>query len=98
MTRFGTQNRSFNASYYNQHEWLEYSISKDAVYCFACRNYSSGANDNCIDSFTQAGFKNWKKVSCYFLNSIYLYIIYCKYLLHCFYYSLVVQGVLWEIN
>lgn len=69
MTRFGTQNRSFNASYYNQHDWLEYSISKDAVYCFACRNYSSGgsgANAYHIDSFTQNGFKNWKKVR-YFL-------------------------------
>lgn len=91
MTKFGTQNRSFNASHYNQHEWLEYSVSKDAIYCFACRNYSSGSNDNCIDSFTQTGFKNWKKAS-YFLKIyisviIYIYIIYCKYLLHCFFYS-----------
>jgi len=28
MTKFGNQKRSFNASYFNEHDCLEYSIQK----------------------------------------------------------------------
>uniref|UniRef100_A0A2S2NU68 TTF-type domain-containing protein n=1 Tax=Schizaphis graminum TaxID=13262 RepID=A0A2S2NU68_SCHGA len=58
MTKFGNQKRCFNASYFNEHDWLEYSIQNDALYCFPCRNF--GANDN-EETFSKTGFRNWKK-------------------------------------
>ncbi|XP_060856291.1 zinc finger MYM-type protein 1-like [Metopolophium dirhodum] len=61
MTKFGQQNRSFNASYYDCFEWLEYSIINNALYCFACRIYGSGNNTE--DTFTKIGFKKWNKFS-----------------------------------
>lgn len=59
MTKFNKQNRSFNASYYC-FEWLEYSILNDALYCYACRNYGCGSNNEEI--FTKIGFRKWNKV------------------------------------
>lgn len=59
MTKFGQQNCSFNASYYS-FDWLEYSILNDALYCFACRNYGSGSNNE--ETFTKIDFKKWNKV------------------------------------
>jgi len=32
MTVFGKQKRSFNAKYYNEFKWIEYSIEKNAVF------------------------------------------------------------------
>jgi len=74
MTKFRNQKRSFNASYFIEHDWLEYSIQNDALYCFPCRNY--GANDN-EGVFSKTGFRNWKKVILFLklltYNSIYLF-------------------------
>lgn len=61
MTKFGTQKRSFNSSYFNEYSWLEYSIKKDALYCFPCRNFGTNNNEG-KDTFTKTGFRNWKKV------------------------------------
>ncbi|KAL4097919.1 hypothetical protein QTP88_022611 [Uroleucon formosanum] len=60
LTKFGTQNRAFK--HYIAYEWLEYSISKDSIFCFACRNFSTGSSGNFEDSFL-VGFRNWKKLS-----------------------------------
>ncbi|XP_008181084.1 zinc finger MYM-type protein 1-like [Acyrthosiphon pisum] len=57
-TKFGDQNRAFSASYFAKFDWLEYSIINDAIYCFACRNFSTACSE---DSFIQ-GFRNWKKL------------------------------------
>ncbi|KAL4154146.1 hypothetical protein QTP88_001979 [Uroleucon formosanum] len=62
LTKFGTQNRAFNHKHYITYEWLEYSISKDSIFCFACRNFSTGRSGNFEDSFL-VGFRNWKKLS-----------------------------------
>ncbi|XP_026428166.1 zinc finger MYM-type protein 1-like [Papaver somniferum] len=40
-SKFGTQNRGFNFSWFAQHPWLEYSPSKDAAYCFHCYLFES---------------------------------------------------------
>jgi len=69
MTKFGQQNRSFNASYYDCFEWLEYSIINDALYCFACRIYGSGNNTE--DTFTKIGFKKWNKVNILIIKQFY---------------------------
>ncbi|XP_025196652.1 uncharacterized protein LOC112595601 [Melanaphis sacchari] len=59
-TVFGKQNRGFNSVYYSSFNWLEYSIKRDAIYCFCCRNFSI-ASDNNDFTFTSIGFNNWKK-------------------------------------
>lgn len=47
--------------WYSVHKWLEYSQSKDAAFCYACRHFGlSSARDS---AFTAEGFKHWKKAS-----------------------------------
>ncbi|KAL7400994.1 hypothetical protein ABVT39_021214 [Epinephelus coioides] len=36
----GTQKSSFNVHWFDQHVWLENSITRDAAFCFACRHFS----------------------------------------------------------
>ena len=36
------RSRSFCSNWFNRFPWLEYSISNDKVYCFACRHYGAG--------------------------------------------------------
>ena len=40
---------------------LEYSISKDKVFCFTCRNILSGLG-NSEDVFTKYGYFDWKNI------------------------------------
>ena len=40
---------------------LEYSISKDKVFCFTCREFSSGLG-NSEDVFTKYGYSDWKNI------------------------------------
>ena len=52
--------RSFQSSWYKEHDWLEYSQSLDAAFCFPCRLFS--VPGSCPDkAFTVNGFSNWKK-------------------------------------
>lgn len=37
-----TNGPRFNTKYYKDYEWLEYSVSKDSLFCFVCRHF--GAN------------------------------------------------------
>ena len=39
MRQFGNQQRSFNKSWMDYYSWLEYSVAKDAAFCFACRHF-----------------------------------------------------------
>ncbi|XP_071728960.1 uncharacterized protein [Rutidosis leptorrhynchoides] len=44
--------------------WLEYSPTKDAVYCFLCYLFEDKQNvHNGGDAFTVKGFNSWKKVN-----------------------------------
>ncbi|XP_029348294.1 zinc finger MYM-type protein 1-like [Acyrthosiphon pisum] len=42
-TAFGSQNRSFGSKYFKEYNWLEYSIEKDAIFCFPCRMFSTSS-------------------------------------------------------
>ena len=42
-TYFGNKYRSFNPELFHKNVWLEYSISKDAVFCYACCFFSLGS-------------------------------------------------------
>ncbi|CAM8971979.1 unnamed protein product [Rhodiola kirilowii] len=49
--------RGFCAVWFKTWEWLEYSVSDDAAYCYWCYLFK-GASGN--DVFTKKGFNNWK--------------------------------------
>lgn len=56
--------RTFQEKYYKIHNWIEYSISKDSVFCFPCRHFLNktsvrGRIENTI-VFVHEGFKRWK--------------------------------------
>ena len=64
-TKFGPDDRSFLDAWYAKYDWLEYSVEKDAAYCFYCFLFKSASNSSHFgyDVFTKTGFKNWKKAS-----------------------------------
>ena len=54
-------NRSFHDKWYTNRAWLEYSVSKDAAFCFYCYLFKPLRVDNFgVESFTTNGFTNWK--------------------------------------
>ena len=58
----GNRLRAFNAEYYyDRFPDLEYSVEKDAVFCFACRMFPSNKY-SAGDTFTKIGEHNWKKI------------------------------------
>ncbi|TYI13908.1 hypothetical protein ES332_A08G090900v1 [Gossypium tomentosum] len=65
--------RYFQPSWFKQFSWLEYSPSKDAIFCLPCFLFNSNPT-SCFGStaFTHNGFSNWKKVhdgcNCAFLT------------------------------
>lgn len=59
-TPFGKFTRSFNSFWYKDNPWLEYSVSQNASYCFACRHFClPGSTESSFTS--EFGFSNWKK-------------------------------------
>jgi hypothetical protein len=60
--------RSFHDSWFKNHgDWLEYSVDKDAAFCFYCFLFKqSKAHNFGIESFTKVDFKNWKDESSVF--------------------------------
>ena len=60
-TAFGRQRRRFQSSWYNQFSWLEYSISKDAAFCFPC--FILEKDTSTQHAFTIDGFRSWKRVN-----------------------------------
>ena len=61
-TLIGGSQRSFNAERYKVFCWIEYSIQKDAVFCYPCRLFNTN-HGRSHDIFTQVGFRNWKHAS-----------------------------------
>jgi len=58
------QTRGFVGSWFDQFDWLEYSVAKDAAYCFYCylfKPQQAGFHSN--DTFTKVGFRNWKNAN-----------------------------------
>ena len=60
-------NRRFSAKNYNRtlkngeqtsRDWLVYSVSKDAVFCFCCKLFGSSKSS----SFLVEGYRNWKNI------------------------------------
>ena len=60
-TQFGSQRRRFQASWFNTFTWLEYSVSKDAAFCFPCFLFEKDTSTQ--HAFTIDGFRSWKRVN-----------------------------------
>ena len=56
-----TNGRKFNPSWYKTYNWIEYSLSKDKVYCFVCRHFSTAAQSEQSKAFLSEGFGLWTK-------------------------------------
>ncbi|KAH7650649.1 Ribonuclease H-like protein [Dioscorea alata] len=58
---YGKQKRSFQDAWF-KYPWLEYSITKDAAFCFWCYLFKPSRGSRMgKDAFTKMGFNNWKK-------------------------------------
>ena len=59
-----TQGRKFNSTHYDDFSWIEYSVKKDSVFCFACRHFSTEAARKGETEgrrvFVNVGYKQWK--------------------------------------
>lgn len=56
--------RNFCVRWYDEFNWLEYSIEKDAAFCFYCRAFpqrGASTKGNSDPSFVSVGFSTWKK-------------------------------------
>lgn len=67
-TQFGKQTRCFSTTFYKKYSWLEYSKTKDKVFCFVCRQFSTNipggsSSDRDKDVFIKEGNQNWKKLN-----------------------------------
>ncbi|XP_050209345.1 uncharacterized protein LOC126660062 [Mercurialis annua] len=60
--KFGKQNRSFQKTWFIDYLWLEYSVSKDAGFCFWCYLFKppKPKSQGGREVFTKTGFINWK--------------------------------------
>jgi hypothetical protein len=55
--KMGDRQRSFHDSWFKNHNWLEYSVTKDAAFCFYCYLFKQQRHENFgIDAFTSKGF------------------------------------------
>ncbi|KAI5649931.1 hypothetical protein M9H77_35936 [Catharanthus roseus] len=69
QTDFGEIRRSFQKQWFKDFTWLEYSVHKDAAFCFCCYLFGKGQNHKHGDDiFTEVGFKNWKRAKEKFRN------------------------------
>ena len=54
--------RHFSFIWFEKYNWLEYSISKDAGYCFVCYLFKEKTNGgHRVDTFVNKGWRNWNK-------------------------------------
>lgn len=47
---FGTQKRAFNHSWFEKHNWLEYSVNQNAAFCFPCRVFGKNIKHDSLVS------------------------------------------------
>ena len=68
--------RRFNSGYYSTFNWLEYSVSLDEVFCFACRHFATSSvrkgETAGKRTFIEVGLNKWrdiKQICCKHENS-----------------------------
>ncbi|XP_021724721.1 zinc finger MYM-type protein 1-like [Chenopodium quinoa] len=61
QTLFGPKKRRFNVNWFDTWPtWLEYSVEKDAAFCFICYLFKDG-NTAGVDAFVNGGFRRWNR-------------------------------------
>ncbi|XP_058783059.1 uncharacterized protein LOC131657710 [Vicia villosa] len=55
-TNIGGREHSFQYSWHEEYDWLEYSVEKDAVFCLPCYVCYNGTSNS---AFVVTGFKGW---------------------------------------
>lgn len=60
--RVGNDIRVFHSKWFKDYDWLEYSVSKDAAFCFYCYLFKQEADHEKFGHvvFTKTGFNDWK--------------------------------------
>ncbi|XP_048498073.1 uncharacterized protein LOC125496612 [Beta vulgaris subsp. vulgaris] len=54
--------RRFNVTWFNKYDWLEYSVEKDAAFCFVCYLFKDKIKSlGTHDCFVNGGFRGWNK-------------------------------------
>ncbi|KAM1393892.1 hypothetical protein ACFX2F_029997 [Malus domestica] len=61
ITNMSGINRRFIPQWFDEFDWLEYSVSKDAAFCLYCYLFKTNFEQVGSEAFTGDGFKNWKK-------------------------------------
>ena len=51
--------RRFQAQRFCEFKWLEYSVDKDAAFCFVCYLFKDSTKFVGGDAFVDGGFRNW---------------------------------------
>jgi len=52
---------------------MEYSVQKDAIFCYPCHIFAVTSGDN-EETFTKTGFNNWKKVILYICDLLFIFL------------------------
>ena len=60
VTQFGSKARCFNNKWYEKYSWVEYSIQKDAIFCYPCRFFSLPGTTRTEENFRSIGYRDWK--------------------------------------
>ncbi|XP_021315808.1 zinc finger MYM-type protein 1-like [Sorghum bicolor] len=59
-TRYiGGKPRRFLPDWFGEFTWIEYSVEKDAAFCFVCYLFKHKTNSSGGDAFVSGGFRNW---------------------------------------
>ncbi|XP_045460337.1 zinc finger MYM-type protein 1-like [Harmonia axyridis] len=54
-------NRAFVADWFKRYKWLQYSVERDAAFCYPCQQFLPHGSKQ--SSYTSTGFRNWKNAS-----------------------------------
>ena len=65
---FSGKLRAFNIAWYIDYPWIEYSVSRNVIFCYACQLFASlyGKSEKV---FTLNGFRSWKKGALFVHNT-----------------------------
>ena len=69
VSKFGTQSRSFQVTWFDKWKWLDWNDKKQSVFCHPCRNAVRLNFTLCKKAepaFSVVGFRNWKDAVCCF--------------------------------
>ncbi|GBP92961.1 Zinc finger MYM-type protein 1 [Eumeta japonica] len=54
-------NRAFVSDWFKRYKWLQYSVEKDAAFCYPCQQFLPHGSKQ--TSYTSTGFRNWKNAT-----------------------------------